>query len=96
MNKYEKAIEAIGKRHLSKRLINQTTIGSIMVPYDSDQMISIWGFGAKLVETGKISHCFPLTFNSESDEVKGLYSDSDHSEAECFYGRGQWYARRLS
>ncbi|SPQ94417.1 unnamed protein product (mitochondrion) [Plasmodiophora brassicae] len=57
LNKYEKAIEAIAP---------------IVVPYDSDQMISVWGFGAKLLDTNRVSHYFPLTFNSDADEVKGV------------------------
>lgn len=34
-------------------------------------MISVWGFGAKLLDTNRVSHYFPLTFNSDADEVKG-------------------------
>ena len=75
-NKYEMALE---------------TIGNIVVPYDSDQMIPVWGFvsyncvyaednttnhkllqGAMLHETKKVSHRFPLTFSTITDEVKGV------------------------
>jgi hypothetical protein len=38
-------------------------IAPILLNYDSDQRIPCFGFGAKIRETGVVSHCFPLSGN---------------------------------
>lgn len=45
-------------------------VGEILCPYDSDQLFPVLGFGARV--SGKVNHCFPLTFNSSSPCVHGL------------------------
>jgi vacuolar-type H+-ATPase subunit F/Vma7 len=45
-------------------------VGEVLCPYDSDQLFPVMGFGAKI--SGNVSHCFPLTFNSEAPDVHGL------------------------
>jgi hypothetical protein len=56
------------KQNMYQQAIN--AVGSILAPYDSDQKIHAWGFGAKV--NGNISHCFPLTLDDKSTEVDGL------------------------
>jgi hypothetical protein len=60
-NQYQKAIRAIG---------------DIIAPYDSDNMIPVYGFGAKVKEgqmaRNEACHCFALTFNELKPEVKGV------------------------
>ena len=47
-------------------------VASVLAPYDSDQMIPVYGFGARLPPDGQVSHCFPLNFNTGSPEVHGV------------------------
>jgi len=46
------------------------SVGSIVCPYDTDQLFPIFGFGGKV--NGTVSHCFPLTFNPSNPNVQGL------------------------
>jgi hypothetical protein len=46
------------------------TIGNILAPYDSDNMIPVWGFGGRVF--GEVSHCFALTFDEAKPEVRGV------------------------
>jgi len=55
MNSYEQCISAVG---------------SVVCPYDSDQMFPVFGFGGKI--GGTVSHCFPLTFDPQNPNVQGL------------------------
>lgn len=48
------------------------SVASVLAPYDSDQMIPVYGFGARLPPDGSVSHCFPLNFNHEKPEVYGV------------------------
>ena len=48
------------------------SVGSVLAPYDSDQLIPVFGFGARLPPTGEVSHCFPLTLNHQRPEVYGV------------------------
>jgi hypothetical protein len=48
------------------------SVASVLTPYDSDQMIPVYGFGAKLPPDGHVSHCFPLNFNDQNPEVYGV------------------------
>lgn len=43
------------------------SVGSVICPYDSDQLFPVYGFGGKI--NGVVSHCFPLTFNPENPNV---------------------------
>lgn len=45
-------------------------VGSIVCPYDTDQLFPVYGFGGKI--NGQVSHCFPLTFNPSNPNVQGL------------------------
>ena len=45
-------------------------VGSVVCPYDSDQLFPVYGFGGKV--NGQLSHCFPLTFNPQNPNVQGL------------------------
>lgn len=47
-------------------------MASVLTPYDSDQMIPVYGFGARLPPDGHVSHCFPLNFRPEQPEVHGV------------------------
>ena len=47
------------------------SVGSILAAYDKDQMIPVYGFGAKLPK-GYVSHCFPLNGNDKNPEVYGI------------------------
>jgi hypothetical protein len=44
-------------------------VGSVVCPYDSDQLFPVYGFGA--VVGPEVSHCFPLTF-TDNPNVRGL------------------------
>lgn len=48
------------------------SVASVIAPYDSDQLIPVFGFGAKCPPRGEVSHCFPLTFNEQRMEVHGV------------------------
>jgi hypothetical protein len=47
------------------------SIGDILAPYDSDGLISAWGFGGKMRKTEQVSHDFALTFRDDP-EVRGV------------------------
>mmetsp|Transcript_9255 Transcript_9255/g.12901 ORF Transcript_9255/g.12901 Transcript_9255/m.12901 type:complete len:558 (-) Transcript_9255:170-1843(-) len=47
-------------------------ITQILAPYDKDQSIPVYGFGARLKSTNRVSHCFPINFNSNDPNVHGL------------------------
>ena len=48
------------------------SVGSVLVPYDSDQMIPAFGFGAQVPSHFEVSHCFPLDLNTHKPEVYGV------------------------
>ena len=48
------------------------SVASVLAPYDSDQLVPVFGFGAKCPPSGQVSHCFPLTFNEERPDVYGV------------------------
>ncbi|CAG9322955.1 unnamed protein product [Blepharisma stoltei] len=45
-------------------------ISEILLNYDSDQLIPIYGFGGEI--DGEVNHCFPLTFDAGNPSVQGL------------------------
>lgn len=47
-------------------------VGSVLEPYDSDNQIPVWGFGAKIQGEGQARHCFNLTLNDHQQEVNGI------------------------
>ena len=48
------------------------SVGSVLAPYDSDQLIPVFGFGARVPPNGEVSHCFPLNFNPHKPDVFGV------------------------
>ena len=48
------------------------SVATILADYDSDQMFPAFGFGAKSPQFGGVSHCFPLNFNFNQPEVRGV------------------------
>jgi copine 1/2/3 len=56
-NSYEKAINAVG---------------SVLGPYDSDNSIAAYGFGAQLPPAYNVSHCFALSGNAASPGCPGV------------------------
>lgn len=48
------------------------SVGQILAKYDKDQKFPVYGFGAKIKETKKVSYCFPLNFNESNPNVLGL------------------------
>ncbi len=48
------------------------SVASVLAPYDSDQLIPAFGFGARIPPDGEVSHCFPLTFNNDNPDVYGV------------------------
>ena len=49
------------------------SVGQVLEPYDSDNQILAYGFGADIAPPSKnVSHCFPLNFNESQPYVKGL------------------------
>jgi hypothetical protein len=48
------------------------SIGEILGRYDPTQQFSAWGFGAKIIATQQVSHCFPLTMNPHQPTVTGV------------------------
>ena len=47
-------------------------MASVLAPYDSDQLIPTFGFGARVPPDGQVSHCFPLNFNYQKPDVYGV------------------------
>ena len=47
------------------------SVGSVLAPYDTDQLIPVYGFGARMPD-GQVSHCFPLNFNYQRPDVFGV------------------------
>jgi len=56
-NEYIKAIKAVGE---------------ILTYYDTDKLVPVYGFGARLKGSREVSHCFPLTGNPQNHEVYGV------------------------
>lgn len=46
------------------------TVGQLLLNYDSDKRIPMYGFGAAI--GNKVRHCFPLNFNENDPSVNGL------------------------
>lgn len=57
MNEYERAI---------------CSVGEILINYDQDKMIPVWGFGGSPVHGAPTSHCFPINGNPANPEVFGV------------------------
>ncbi|XP_065898751.1 copine-9-like [Dysidea avara] len=66
------------------------SVATILADYDSDQMFPTFGFGARAPQFGGVSHCFPLNFNFEQPEVRGVQGilDAYHYTVSAveFYG----------
>ena len=50
------------------------SVGRVLEPYDTDKMITTYGFGANINPHGqkRISHCFPLSFNDDNPDLAGI------------------------
>lgn len=46
-------------------------VGNVLLPYDADGNVAVYGFGGKL-PNGTTSHCFALTGDPARPEVKGI------------------------
>jgi len=63
-------------RDLSGSILNQyqqaiLNVGNILMPYDYDGQVPVYGFGGRL-PNGETSHCFALTGNPALPEVPGI------------------------
>ena len=47
-------------------------IGSVLQQYDFDKMFPAYGFGAKILSTGQITHDFCLSFDPAAPELAGI------------------------
>jgi len=47
-------------------------VGEILTYYDTDKLVPVYGFGARLKGSREVSHCFPLTGNPQNHEVYGV------------------------
>lgn len=47
-----------------------TCVGNILEYYDTDRMFPTYGFGG--IYNNSVSHCFPLNFNEQNPEVRGV------------------------
>mmetsp|Transcript_13122 Transcript_13122/g.24562 ORF Transcript_13122/g.24562 Transcript_13122/m.24562 type:complete len:459 (+) Transcript_13122:223-1599(+) len=57
MNEYERAIASVGE---------------ILMNYDQDKLVPVWGFGGSPVHGAPTSHCFPINGNPSNPEVLGV------------------------
>ena len=48
-----------------------SSVGSVLAPYDADQLFPIFGFGG-LLPSGETSHCWPLTGAEANVSVYGV------------------------
>jgi hypothetical protein len=48
------------------------SVGQILMPYDYDGMVPVYGFGAKLPNVTQVSHCFHVNGNPNNPEVPGI------------------------
>ncbi|KAA8498216.1 Copine-8 [Porphyridium purpureum] len=48
------------------------TVGSILLAYDRDKYVPMYGFGGKLPGASGVSHCFPLNGNPQDPRVVGV------------------------
>lgn len=57
------------------------SVGEIVLPYDYDQRVPCFGFGAKTMfpnfSSGQVLHCFPLSGNPQNVEGYGLQNIMD-------------------
>jgi len=49
------------------------TIGDIVSPYNKDQLIPVFGFGAKLLKNEVTSHCFPVNNDDKNPNCIGMH-----------------------
>ncbi|XP_035840296.1 protein BONZAI 3-like [Helianthus annuus] len=47
-------------------------VGKVIQVYNYNKRIPAWGFGGKVDDDGPVSHCFNLSGNARSSEVKGV------------------------
>jgi E3 ubiquitin-protein ligase RGLG len=64
------SLHYIGANNPYERVIRN--VGKILEPYDSDNLIPVYGFGGVPPGASGVSQCFPLNGNSSNPEVKGL------------------------
>ena len=68
------SLHFMGSSRPNKYIEVLRAVVSILAPYDSDQKIPCYGFGAKLpIDNFAAAHmCFPLNGNADSPEITGL------------------------
>eukprot|EP00127_Corallochytrium_limacisporum_P005789 Clim_evm7s211 gene=Clim_evmTU7s211 len=63
--------------HLNMQRMNEYqaaihTVGNVLEPYDKDHWIPAFGFGAVPPNATQVSHCFPLTFDTQQFYCHGI------------------------
>lgn len=65
---YSNSLRHVDQLNEYQRVI--VSVGEILQAYDTDGQIPVFGFGGAI--NGKVSHCFPLTFDESCPEVSGI------------------------
>mmetsp|Transcript_13720 Transcript_13720/g.11679 ORF Transcript_13720/g.11679 Transcript_13720/m.11679 type:complete len:85 (+) Transcript_13720:36-290(+) len=47
-------------------------IYDVLIHYDTDKKVPVYGFGCSPPNTSEVSHCFPLNGNPEAPEIEGI------------------------
>ena len=58
------------------------SVGTILEQYDTDKKYPVYGFGGRLLESMKVSHCFALNgdiFKPECPGVQGILNVYQHA-----------------
>ena len=69
---YSNSLHYIGedKNQYESAILN---VGEVIEPYDSDKLFPFYGFGGEPnYLNGSTSHCFPINFNENDAEIKGI------------------------
>eukprot|EP00960_Hanusia_phi_P000290 8020-Hanusia_phi.AAC.1 len=55
-------------------------VGEILVEYDHDRQIAVYGFGGIVDGQSEASHCFPLNGQPQTPEVPGVDGEQEGIE----------------
>jgi vacuolar-type H+-ATPase subunit F/Vma7 len=64
------SLHYINKQSLNQYQTALKSVGQILLDYDTDKQVPVYGFGALVDKV--VSHCFPLNFNEDDPAVTGL------------------------